>query len=135
MAMDLPPQAPVPVMVSSAQVAEAPECRLLTPEQAAVAFARLKSRLRSTEFTEFRPSEVCGLVQLRMARGGVAYTDATGRYFLLALALDTHRGGPADESNPSLDTVIDRLVEDRTINPAQAAPDALRSTAPAGNSD
>lgn len=116
MAADLPPNVPVPAVAAvAAVVPPAPPCRMLTQEEARVAFERLRARLSSTAFATpgYRPSEICGLAQITLARGSVAYTDATGRYFLLALALDTQKGGPADA--PALDAGINQLFDEREM--------------------
>lgn len=104
----LPPNLTPPPAI----VAPAPACHLLSKEEALVAFQRLRKRLPSTEFAGARPSEICGMVRVELARGTVAYTDATGRYFLLAFALDTHRGSPADTSE-----TIDKVIDARSTNP------------------
>lgn len=113
MAMDLPPE----VVTPPAYVAKAPapECRILSPEEAQAAFMRLRQRLPGTAFAGATPSEVCGLVRVQLQRGTVAYTDATGRYFLLALALDTHRGSPADNSEQ-----LEQAIDARSQFPAEA---------------
>lgn len=110
---DMPPRPPV-------LSAPAPECRVLSYSEAQAAYQRLRQRLPSTEFTGAQPSEVCGLVRVQLARGAVAYTDATGRYLLLALALDTHRGSPADVS-----ATLEQAVDARTSFPQQAIPGLL----------
>lgn len=115
--MDLPPQLPE----QSAYVAPAPECRYLTNSEAQAAFERLRARLPGTAFDHARPSEVCGLVRVQLARGTVAYTDATGRYFLLAFALDTHKGSPADQ-----ETAIEHAIEARET--FQGSPNLPAST-------
>lgn len=104
MPMDLPPNVPTP----PALIAPAPECRYLTSSEAQVAFARLKQRLPSTNFANARPSEICGMVRVQLARGTVVYTDATGRYLMLAFALDTHRGEPADTSQQLEEAIVAR---------------------------
>lgn len=107
MAMDLPPQNPPAIELRAA------ECKVLNAVQAQVAFIKLKRRLPGTAFEDARPSEICGLVWVKMKRGTIAYTDASGRYLLLALALDTHRGSPADVSE-----VLEREIDERETNPA-----------------
>lgn len=107
MPLDLPPQSPPAIEL------RASECRVLNAVQAQAAFIRLKQRLPSTAFAEARPSEICGLVWVKMKRGTIAYTDATGRYLILALALDTHRGSPADVSS-----ALEREIDERETNPA-----------------
>lgn len=113
MPLDLPPNPP-------AFVVPAPECRILSYPEAQVAYQRLRQRLPSTAFAGAQPSEVCGLVRVQLAHGTIAYTDATGRYLLLALALDTHRGSPADVSE-----ALDQAVEARSSFPQQAIPGVL----------
>lgn len=108
---DMPPQPAI--------IAPAPECQVLSYAEAQTAYQRLRRRLPSTAFTSAQPSEICGLVRLQLARGTVAYTDATGRYLLLALALDTHRGSPADVAHH-----LDQAIESRASRPPQSAPSA-----------
>lgn len=125
MAMDLPPpNVPVPAIH-----APAPECRLLNQAEAQVAFARLKGMLPSTSFVSARPSQVCGLVQVTMASGKTAYTDATGRFFLLAFALDTHSGSPADN-----EAALGAAVGERETFPATAPAHVTGPYNPAENS-
>lgn len=118
--VDLPPadvhQAALkPVAAISAQAV--PECRLLTQEEAGIAFQRLRQSLPSTAFDNAKPSQICGLVRVQMASGKVVYTDATGRFLLLTFALDTHRGSPADNSEE-----LQQAIEDRSGYPDQAVP-------------
>lgn len=112
MAMDLPPNAPVPAIH-----APAPECHFLTNAEAQEAFRRLRTTLSGTSFDNARPSEVCGMVRVEMSSGKVVYTDATGRYLLLAFALDTHKGSPADTS-----AELERVIEDRATYPSSPIP-------------
>lgn len=121
----LPPE----VVNPPAIVAPAPACHYLSQQEAQAAFERLRQRLPSTHFVGARPSEVCGLVRVQMALGSVAYTDATGRYFLLALALDTHRGSPADN-----DQSVEKAIEERESFPAQSIPGVMRPSAEINNS-
>lgn len=120
MPADIPPQ----MLNPPAIVAPAPACHYLSQQEAQAAFARLRQRLPGTNFVSARPSEVCGLVRVQMARGSVAYTDATGRYFLLALALDTHRGSPADN-----DQTVEKAFEARESFPAESIPGVTRPSA------
>lgn len=112
-AMDIPPQVAQP----PALVAPAPACHYVNNSEAQRAFARLRERLPGTAFAGAKPSEICGLVRVQLARGSVAYTDATGRYFLLALALDTHKGTPADN-----DQSIESALEQRESFPVDPVP-------------
>ena len=112
MPMDMPPNAP-----QAAYVAPAPECRYLTSSEAQVALERLRQRLPSTTFDNARPSEICGLVRLQLASGKVVYTDATGRYLMLAFAMDTHRGSPADTTE-----ALEQAIESRSKYPERAVP-------------
>lgn len=112
MPMDLPPTVP-PV----AYVAPAPECRYVTSSEAREALARLRRQLPSTSFDNARPSEICGLIRIELASGKVVYTEPTGRYLMLAFALDTHRGSPADTSE-----ALEHAIEDRSKYPDKAIP-------------
>jgi hypothetical protein len=113
------PPAPPAIVRSAADMfgsrPVAPACHYLNNAEAQVAFERLKRNLPSTRFTGARPSEICGLVRVDLAGGTAAYTDATGRYFLLAFALDTNKGSPADNAD-TLNTQIAR----RQQNPVTA---------------
>ena len=122
MPMDMPPAA---VMNPPAHIAGVPECRILSPQEAQVAFERLRKRLPGTAFASAAPSQVCGLVRVQLQRGSVAYTDPTGRYFLLALALDTHRGEPADLSEE-----IEEAIDARSQFPADPAPGVMLPVEP-----
>ena len=120
MAMDLPPddvhiaaQKPVAAIAAPA----VPACHLLSQDEADMAFARLRRSLPSTAFDNASPSQICGLVRVRMASGKVVYTDTSGRYLLLTFALDTHRGSPADNSEH-----LEQAIEDRSAYPADAVP-------------
>ena len=62
------------------------------------AFEKIKLRLAGTRFAAAHTSQICGLVRLELEGGKVAYTDLSGRYFILGLALDTQTGSPADAS-------------------------------------
>jgi Disulfide bond isomerase protein N-terminus len=121
MPMDLPPSVPAPVSYAM----PAPVCRLLSAADAAEALKRLRSVLPGTEFAGARPSEVCGMVRVELASGKVAYTDPTGRYLMLAFAIDTHRGGPADNQDK-----LDQALETRAQFPADAIPGVMPSPAP-----
>jgi len=111
---------PPPMTVPPALIAPAPECRYLSDAEAQTAFARLRANLPSTKFANARPSEVCGMVRVQLERGTVAYTDSTGRYFLLAFALDTHRGSPADNEEK-----VESAIENRQSFPSQAIPGVM----------
>lgn len=107
MPIDMPPQVPtIPAIIAKAPIT--PECRYLSNAEAQEAFKRLKRTLPGTSFAGAAPSEVCGLARVQLTRGTIAYTDATGRFLLLALALDTHTGSPADTSD-----TIERLIDER----------------------
>lgn len=121
MPVDLPPQQGA----VSGYTAPAPECRYLTALEAQEAFNRLRSALPGTRFDHARPSEICGLVRLQLANGKTAYTDASGRYFLLAFALDTHKGGPADN-----DELLSQQMQARERFPKQAIPGVMPAPAP-----
>ena len=103
----------LPVSTQSLQAplvasAQASVCGSATLEQVQAAFQRIKLRLASTRFKAARPSQVCGLIQLEMEGGKLAYTDLNGRYFILGLALDAQTGSPADAQ-----AQVDRVISDR----------------------
>lgn len=118
MAMDLPPAPP-------AITAPAPACHYLSQAEATTALARLQRALPGTAFSGARASEVCGMVRLELANGKTAYTDPTGRYFLLAFALDTHRGEPADNEE-----TLSKEMDSRDKFPKEAIPGVLPAPAP-----
>lgn len=122
MPMDMPPQLP---SQPPAIHAPAPECKILASFEVEAAYKNLKARLPGTAFTGASASEICGLAKVQLARGVSAYTDITGRYFMLALALDTLKGGPAD-----LSEAIDQLVDARLTNPNQDKVKDLRAPSP-----
>ena len=104
----------LPSVPPTATQSAAAACHVLTSEEAARAFQHLRRRLPSTEFEGAAPSEICGLVRVQLKHGTKAYTDVTGRYFLLALSLDTNKGSPADGS-----TAIDAAVRFRSQTTSQ----------------
>lgn len=97
--------------------APAPACHILAQAEADEALARLRRRLPSTPFESAHPSAVCGLAVLRLKSGKLAYTDATGRFLLLALALDTHSGSPA-ETSEALEQALARRASNSTPSSA-----------------
>lgn len=120
MPMDLPPNPP-----AIYAPAPTPECRYLNAAEADVAFKRLRASLPSTSFERATPSEICGLVRVQMSNGKAGYTDATGRYFLLAFAMDTHKGGPADNAEQ-----LSQQLGDRDKFPQEAIPGVMPRGAP-----
>lgn len=112
MPLDMPPNIP-----QAAYVATAPECRYLTSAEAQVALQRLRRQLPSTSFDNARPSEICGLVRVELSSGKVVYTEPTGRYLMLAFAMDTHRGSPADTSD-----ALEQAIESRSKYPDKPVP-------------
>lgn len=114
MAAALPPPTPPAIVV------QAPECLYLSQRDANLALARLQRALPSTAFESASPSEICGMVRVKLANGTSAYTDVTGRYLLLAFALDTHRGSPADNSE-----TLEQAIDSRSEYPGQAIPGVL----------
>lgn len=120
MAIDLPPSIPqFPAIVAPATN----ECRYLNNSEAQQALSRLKQALPGTSFSGAAPSEICGLVRIKLARGTTAYTDATGRFFILAYTLDTHNGAEADAA-------IAFAIEKRETNP-----DTRELTPPTNSAD
>jgi hypothetical protein len=118
-AMSMPPQAVNPPAIV-AHADTVPSCHYLSDAEAQVAFARIKRALPSTHFIDAKPSEICGLVHVEMANGMSAYTDPTGRFFLLAFALDTARGSPADNSQ-----ALDNQVAKRQQFPTTPIPGVM----------
>lgn len=105
--MDLPPpQVMVNPPAFTIPAPIIPECRYLSNAEAQAAFRRLKQALPGTAFDGAAPSEICGLVRVKLTRGATAYTDASGRFFLLTFALDTQTGSPADTS-AKIDSALD----------------------------
>lgn len=119
MPIDLPPSIPqFPALVAPA----INECRYLNNDEAQQALRRLKQALPGTSFTGAAPSEICGLVRVKLSRGTTAYTDATGRFFILAYTLDTHLGSEADATVAS-------AIEKRETNPDTRATTPLEKAA------
>lgn len=115
-AISAPPQAPAapaPAIVRPA----IPECRLLSQEDARIALERVRQSIPSTPLDSASPSEICGLIRIKMASGKVVYTDPTGRYLLFTFALDLHRGSPADN-----DEHVERVIDERSQYPKEALP-------------
>lgn len=111
----VPPQLPLtpPAYVAPAPVS--PECRYLNNAEAQAAFKRLKAALPGTSFEGAAPSEVCGLVKVKLSRGNTVYTDSSGRFFIIGMALDTTKGEPADRS-----AKLEQIFEDRETFPTAA---------------
>lgn len=121
MPIEMPPSVPA----VAAHYAPAPECRYLSTADAEAALRRIRGALPGTAFSGAKPSEVCGMIRLEMASGKFAYTDPTGRYLMLAFAIDTHRGEPADN-----DAAVERAVDARSQFPKEAIPGVLPRPAP-----
>lgn len=112
MPMDMPPVEPQ----RPAFVAPAPECHYLSQAEAQVALRRLKQTLVRTSFADASPSEICGMVRVKLKSGATVYTDATGRYLLLAFALDTHKGSPADVEDQMEAALAQRQADPVPLN-------------------
>ena len=127
MTMDMPPDLDKaqPAHTPPAYYAPGPECNYLTNTQAQEAFQRLRSRLPGTSFDNAKPSEVCGLVRVQLSSGKIVYTDPTGRFLLLALALDTHKGEPADASSE-----LEIQLERRQTFPENPLPGIFKGSTP-----
>lgn len=68
--------------------------RSVAPAQrvAAQVLARIQARLPGTRFVKAWATPVTGLYAVQMDSGRVAYTNATGTYFILGLLFDTATG-------------------------------------------
>ena len=76
--------------------APAPTQRV-SPEEAERAMRVLQGAMPTTRFVSAWPSAMPGLVALRLANGQVAYTDKTGRYFVVGLIFDSNTGAALDK--------------------------------------
>lgn len=64
--------------------------------------AAMRGKLPRTVIKAAKPSVVCGLIELQLENGNVAFTDKSGRYFIMGLMMDTATGRFV--SHPSLNT-------------------------------
>ena len=83
-AFDMPPVAPV------AQV------RVVSQQQADLALARLRTRQHGTPFVGAKPAGVPGLVTIFLPDNKVAYTDISGRYYIVGVVFDLDTGRALD---------------------------------------
>jgi hypothetical protein len=79
------PPAPPPAIVRHA-----------TQSQAAAALVALKRRQTGTPFQGARPAEAPGLVTILLPGGKVAYTDISGRYYIVGVVFDLKTGKALD---------------------------------------
>jgi hypothetical protein len=79
------PPAPPPAVVRPA-----------TKSQATAALAALKRRQTGTPFQGARPADVPGLVAILLPGGKVAYTDISGRYYIVGVVFDLNTGKALD---------------------------------------
>lgn len=82
--LDLPP-APPPAIVRPA-----------TQAQADAALAQLRKRQVGTPFVGARPAEMPGLITILLPDGKVAYSDISGRYYIVGVVLDLAQGKALD---------------------------------------
>ena len=78
---------------------EAPALRssnTVSQQDADKALMTLQASLKKTKFISAWPSAVPGLVALRLDSGQVAYTDKSGRYFVVGLVFDSVTGQALD---------------------------------------
>lgn len=66
--------------------------------------ATVRGKLPRTHIRSARPSPMCGLVELQLENGNVAFTDKSARYFIMGLMLDTATGRFVSHSVPSTDS-------------------------------
>lgn len=70
--------------------------RPATQSQASAALKALKRRQVGTPFQGARPSEVPGLVTILLPDGKVAYSDISGRYYIVGVVFDLATGKALD---------------------------------------
>lgn len=68
----------------------------VTPAEAHRAFERLQKANPGTKFLSAEPSQVPGLIKLRLANGQLAYADKSGRYLILGVVFDMTAGQALD---------------------------------------
>ena len=83
-AFDMPPTAPVA------------EVRTVSQDQANRALVKLRERQHGTPFVSARPSKVPGLVTILLPENKVAYTDLSGRYYIVGVVFDLDTGSALD---------------------------------------
>jgi hypothetical protein len=79
------PPAPPPAIIRPA-----------TQAQADAALAELKKRQIGTPFQGARPAEMPGLVTILLPDGKVAYSDISGRYYIVGVVFDLAQGKALD---------------------------------------
>ncbi|MNR71647.1 hypothetical protein D3C71_22780 [compost metagenome] len=97
----MPAYAPPPMEV--VMPAPTPAGRV-TQAEADRVLAALQQQLRATKFVKAWPSDVPGLVALRLDSGQVAYSDKSARYFFLGVVLDTATGAALDGQMDAITT-------------------------------
>jgi hypothetical protein len=70
--------------------------RPATQPQANAALEALRKRQTGTPFQGARPSEVPGLVTILLPDGKVAYSDISGRYYIVGVVFDLATGKALD---------------------------------------
>lgn len=70
--------------------------RPATQSQASAALAALRKRQVGTPFQGARSSEVPGLVTILLPEGKVAYSDISGRYYIVGVVFDLATGKALD---------------------------------------
>lgn len=72
------------------------EVRHVSQFQANKALEGLKLRQHGTPFQGARPSEMPGLVTVLLPDGKVAYTDISGRFYIVGVVFDLNTGKALD---------------------------------------
>ncbi len=88
----LPP--PPPAIVARAEEHRCPAS--VSQAAADAALHALSKTLPQTKFIKAWPACAPGLIAVKLANGTVAYTEASGRFLLLGLVMDTATGKALD---------------------------------------
>lgn len=72
------------------------EVRHVSQFQADKALEGLRSRQHGTPFLGAKPSTVPGLVTVQLPDGKVAYTDISGRFYIVGVVFDLNTGQALD---------------------------------------
>lgn len=68
---------------------------------AAEVLATLRGKLPRTAILSAKAAPICGLIELQLENGNVAYTDKSGRYLIMGLMVDTITGQFSSHRSPS----------------------------------
>lgn len=87
------------LILISVQVATliAPSSVVATAQEVEIALLNIRKALPKTTFVNAWPAALPGFIAVQLSDGSVAYTDKTGRYLILGLIIDSHKGEILDK--------------------------------------